>query len=246
MKKKTKSGKFLDMQNKIYRGNQKLFLDFLIRENVNPKILDLGCSDGEFTIKIARVLKSNKCFGIEAIREVANISRKRGIKVKKSNLNYKFPYPDGFFDVVCANQILEHLWNTHNFFKELNRVLKIGGYAVISVPNLSSFHSIYFILTGQQTVTLHLIDRHVGNFLRGEKVVRLVNLKQGVQGHVKGFNIPALKDIAHIYGFKVERLGGFGIYFLPLTLQKILSKLLTRYCVYLTIRIRKIKEYKNE
>ncbi|NIM46919.1 MAG: methyltransferase domain-containing protein [Candidatus Aenigmarchaeota archaeon] len=245
MKKKLKSDKFFDMLYKLYRENQKIFLSFLIQENDNPKILDLGCSDGEFTKEISKVLMSNRCFGIETVRKAASAARKKGIKVKISNLNDKFPYPKGFFDVVCANQVLEHLWNTHNFLKETNRVLKMGGYAVISVPNLSSFHSIFLILTGQQTTTLHLIDRHVGNLLRGERVVKPNAWKQGEQGHIKAFNVPALKDLAHIYGFEVEKLSGFGIYFLPFALQKIMSKILTRYCTFLTMRIRKVKNYKN-
>jgi hypothetical protein len=60
-------------------------------------------------------------------------------------------------------------------------------------------------------------------------------------GHMKAFNVSALKDLAHYYGFKIERLEGFGIHFLPFTLQKVLSRILTRYTVFLTVRIKKIK-----
>jgi len=236
---------FYAMADKIYIENQKLFLDFFDIKKNNPKILDLGCWDGNLTIKIARILKSNKCFGIEIDRKAANIAHKKGIKVKISDLNYKFPYSDGFFDVVCANQVLEHLWNTHNFFKEVNRVLKKGGYAVISTPNLSTFNSIFLIMTGQQSTTIHLIDRQVGNPLRGNITVPKQRFQKGEQGHVKAFNVPALKDLADIYGFKVERLNGFGIYFLPFAIQKTLSKILTRYCTFLTMKIIKIEEYKD-
>jgi len=150
--------------DRFYKENQKLFLSFFLREKDNPKLLDLGCSDGRFTLKIAKVLHTNQIYGIEIDKKAAEIARKKGIVVKISDLNNKFPYPDNFFDVVSANQVLEHLWNTDNFFREVRRVLKPNGYAVISVPNLSSLHSIFFILLGQQTPVIHLIDKQVGNF----------------------------------------------------------------------------------
>lgn len=220
--------------DKLYQKNQEFFLSFFTKGNNNSKLLDLGCKDGEFTKRISAAAGTGQVYGIEIDETAGKRAEEKGITVKKADLNNEFPFPDGTFDVISANQVLEHVWDTDNFFKEVNRVLRMGGHAVISVPNLSSLHSIFFILLGQQTPVIHLIDRQVGNFLRGVKV--------NLPAHFKAFNMPALKDLSKYYGFEVEKIGGFGFYFLPLLIQKLLAKLLGRYSIYITLRIRKIKD----
>lgn len=222
--------------DKIYKENQKFFLSFFTKGNIDSKLLDLGCKEGDFTKRVSAAVGTNQVYSIEIDRAAAEKAKKLGINVESGDLNCMFPFPDGTFDIVSANQVLEHAWNTDNFFREMNRVLKINGQAVISVPNLSSFHSIFFILLGQQTPVIHLIDRQVGNFLKGVKT-------DGI-GHFKAFNIPALKDLSEYYGFKVERISGFGFYFLPLFTQRALSRFLGRYSIYITMRIKKVKDLK--
>ena len=219
---------------KFYQENQNFFLGFFIKGNKNVRLLDLGCMDGEFTKKIANTVGTNKIYGVDINKTAAKKAEEKGIIVKNADLSNELPFPDESFDVLSANQVLEHIWNTDKFFREINRVLKKEGYAVISTPNLSCFHSIFFILLGQQTPVVHLIDRQVGNFLRGTKV--------SSPQHFKAFNIPALRDLSEYYGFKVEMIKGFGFYFLPLFIQKFLSKFLGRYAVFITLRIRKIKK----
>ncbi|MEJ5296748.1 MAG: class I SAM-dependent methyltransferase [Armatimonadota bacterium] len=45
-----------------------------------------------------------------------------------------WPYPDGFFDVVVSNQVLEHVRDHARFFYENARVLRNGGFAVHLFP----------------------------------------------------------------------------------------------------------------
>ena len=53
------------------------FSSFFLREKDNPKLLDLGCSDGRFTLKIAKVLHTNQIYGIEIDKKAAEIAGKR-------------------------------------------------------------------------------------------------------------------------------------------------------------------------
>jgi len=217
--------------DRVYEANKNFFLKWFERSSGFHRLLDLGSGDGTLTSQIAGVVHTTDVFGIDCNRESAFKAKERGFSAVVADLNNRFPFGEAIFDVIAANQVLEHLWNTDNFFREINRVLKKGGYAVISTPNLSSLHSIFFILLGQQTPVIHLTDRQVGNFLRGVKT----------HGHYKAFNIPSLVDLSEYYGFSLDAIGGFGFYFLPLFLQKILSKFIKRYAVFLTMRIRKIK-----
>ena len=47
----------------------------------------------------------------------------------------EFPIPDGRFDCVVSIDVLEHLREDQPFLRELRRVLKPGGKAVVTVPN---------------------------------------------------------------------------------------------------------------
>lgn len=46
------------------------------------------------------------------------------------------PYPDGFFNLVTANMVVEHIKDTQSFGREVHRVLAPGGKFVFHTPNL--------------------------------------------------------------------------------------------------------------
>lgn len=48
------------------------------------------------------------------------------------------PFPDGSFDFILANHILEHVPNWWHCFEECSRVLKVGGYMRVFVPGIGS------------------------------------------------------------------------------------------------------------
>jgi len=59
------------------------------------------------------------------------------------------------FDVVFANQVIGHLYETDLFLKEIYRMLKNGGYTIISTPNLAGFHNIFSLIFGKQPFPAH-------------------------------------------------------------------------------------------
>ena len=65
------------------------------------------------------------------------------------DLNKKFPIKDNSVDVVVSDQVIEHLTDVvDNFVKEIFRILKPEGYAVISTENLSSWNNLFALLFG--------------------------------------------------------------------------------------------------
>src|SRR5690242_3042039 len=105
---------------------------------VSGRYLDCGCDDGSFTLEVARVLEPREILGIEIDEAAAEQARAHGIKVVGKDLNDPFPLPDDHLDLVTANQVIEHLVDTDGFVREIHRVLKPGGYAVVSTNNLAS------------------------------------------------------------------------------------------------------------
>lgn len=60
-----------------------------------------------------------------------------------------FPYPDGHFTTVLCCELLEHLpTDPMHMMGEINRVLKPGGFLVLTTPNIASLRSIAAVLQG--------------------------------------------------------------------------------------------------
>jgi SAM-dependent methyltransferase len=57
------------------------------------------------------------------------------INFVQANLNEPLPIDDASFDVVAAIEVIEHLENSYALLREISRILKPGGYAVVSTPN---------------------------------------------------------------------------------------------------------------
>jgi len=124
---------------------------------VGARALDVGCGTGAN----GPVLATRAAFsvGIDASRiplglgERTHTARLRGDATA-------LPFPDGSFDLVVALDVLEHLDDDANGAREVRRVLRPGGVAVIFVPALQ-------LLWGLQDDVSHHRRRYGKAQLRG-------------------------------------------------------------------------------
>src|SRR6266851_3802374 len=92
--------------------------------------LDLGAGRGDLSARLAAL-----GYDVTAVeRYVPQFEAK--VPLVDADLNQTFPFEDATFDVAMAVEILEHLENPRSFLRELARVLKPGGRAIVSTPNL--------------------------------------------------------------------------------------------------------------
>lgn len=99
------------------------------------KLLDVGCGTGKVS---KRFKKDCELYGIEISEKMANIATDNGIKVSPINLeNEKYPFSDEYFDIILSGEVIEHLIDPDNYLSENNRVLKKGGYFIMSFPNIN-------------------------------------------------------------------------------------------------------------
>ena len=162
----------------------------------------------------------------------------KGINVIAADLNKKFPIKDNSFGVVVSDQVIEHLTDVDNFVKEIFRILKQEGYAVIATENLSSWNNLFALLLGYgpPSLTYSAEKRIEGGPLsphHGE------NITFEYPRHVYIFTYQALKEMFLLHGFSVERLIGGGYYPCPKFLMKIMSKIYPRHSQFLIIKVRK-------
>lgn len=134
----------------------------LCDRNPDGRFLDCGCGDGEITMEVAQQVGTRDIWGIEIVQESAVKAEGKGVKVIKGDLNEALPLESESFDVVHAANIIEHLSNTDMFLKEVHRVLKLGGYFIVSTCNLAAFHNIFFLLRGRQPPSADVSDEFFG------------------------------------------------------------------------------------
>ena len=222
----------------FYRGSVnecKQSIYNLLERNPKAKILDLGCWDGELSLEVAKRIGTKKVYGIEIVKEKIKEAKSRGVNAFQGDLNKKFPFKDNFFDVIIANQVIEHLYDTDNFVQEIRRILKPNGYSVISTNNLSSWHNIFALILGHQP-----FPSDVSKYVGVGKLFALWKDDAGSFSHLRIFSYSALKGIFKKYEFKIEKHKGIGYYPFPVTISRFLSKIDPWHSVYQTIKVRKI------
>jgi len=111
-----------------------------------PKLLDVGCSEGSYSI----------------------VAEKEGFKVISVDIKYqknilknfviadirKLPFKNSYFDCISAFDVIEHVAEPNNALYECKRVLKEGGEIVISVPNNDLLVRIYFRIIGRTPLSI--------------------------------------------------------------------------------------------
>jgi SAM-dependent methyltransferase len=128
-------------------------------------LLDVGCWDGASTLKRGDALGAARLLGIEVFESAASKATSRGIDVAQLDLETeRLPWPDGSVDVVVCNQVLEHLKNIWLPMGEVHRLLRPGGYALLSVPNLASLHNRALLALGRQPTSIRTFGPHVRGF----------------------------------------------------------------------------------
>jgi len=130
-----------------------------------PTLLDVGCWDGEFSLRCATALRAERVLGVEVYDGPATAAEGRGLEVARIDLEAeRLPWPDASVDVVICNQVLEHLKNIWLPMAEMHRVLRPGGHAVLSVPNLASLHNRVLLGLGRQPTSIFVFGPHVRGY----------------------------------------------------------------------------------
>jgi methionine biosynthesis protein MetW len=95
------------------------------------RLLDIGCGAGNMIHHLSRY---GAVKGVEMDPRPVAIAHQRGYDVDQGDATQGLAYEDASFDVVTALDVIEHNEDDDAILREMVRVLKPGGHAVVTVP----------------------------------------------------------------------------------------------------------------
>ncbi len=114
---------------------------------------DIGCLGGMATARYAATgIKT--LHGYDISETSLNELRVNGFEAFYWNVDGdKCPMPANTYDVIIAGEIIEHVIDTESFAAELYRILKPGGYLILSTPNLACWYNRLRLLRGRVPIS---------------------------------------------------------------------------------------------
>lgn len=203
------------------------------------KLCDIGCGNGEFTLKVADLLGAKEIYGIDKEKLPKNVYKKRMQIFQRDIENEKIPLPDNFFDIVLAVELIEHLRWPDNLLSEVRRTLKKDGLFLVSTPNLLWWFNRVSMLLGYMPrfSEASLQFPYLSQFLEG----KLSDYEPA--GHIKLYSQVLLIKLLEKYGFDVVKSAGLNFDIktghLLLQIDKMMTKLNKKWAAHFIVLVRK-------
>ena len=116
--------------------------------------LDIGCATGMLVESLKEA--GWDASGVDLCRESAEYGMAhRGIRIFVGTLE-EAVFPAEAFSVVHFSHLIEHVPDPRAFLREVNRVLRPGGLAVITTPNIDGFQARLFGRQWRSAIADHL------------------------------------------------------------------------------------------
>lgn len=130
-------------EKKYNYSNFQAFFNVLSKSQIdlekNLFLLDFGCGDGRYSSIISKHFNNINLFGVDidsSLIEYCNKNIKGSFNVNK--IDPPLDFNENFFDLIIAYSVFTHLKmpKIEYWFKEFNRVLKVGGFAAFTFSSL--------------------------------------------------------------------------------------------------------------
>lgn len=178
-------------------------IDNLKNQNIDS-ILDIGCGYGGIAKLVGDYLGASELYGIDIDDEAVISAKQKSITALSLDVEYEeLPYKDDYFDFILSLGVLDYFKFWDHIILDIRRKLKVGGYVLISIPNLASWHNRIALLFGYQPRDIEVSSRYLVGVhpfykKRGDSIV----------GHVHTITAFGFKELMEKYGFETVILTG--------------------------------------
>jgi 2-polyprenyl-3-methyl-5-hydroxy-6-metoxy-1,4-benzoquinol methylase len=185
----------------INEKSEKMYSDWIRPEmaqflpNEYSKVLEIGCNKGNFR---QFVRKPCEYWGIEPFEEAANVAKTKMDKVLVDFYdNIVNEIPDNYFDLIIANDVIEHMEQPWNFLQSIKMKMTVNASIVLSIPNVRYYDNLKALLFHKdwKYEDCGILDITHLRFFTEKSIVRLLN--------ENGFEI---KEMQGINPIKVRKL----------------------------------------
>lgn len=122
--------KMRKMLSPIFYAQYKLTIP-LTQKYIFGNIIDIGCGYSPYKSILSKNV--SKYEGLDLISYNDDVTY-------LGNILDNSPFHKNQFDCAISFEVLEHIPNSDHFLEETHKILKDGGYFIISVPHLSRLH----------------------------------------------------------------------------------------------------------
>ncbi|ATZ61208.2 MAG: putative methyltransferase YcgJ [candidate division WS2 bacterium] len=177
------------------------------------KVLEVGCGAGTNIWMFNDLFydaKGIEFYGMDISLKAIKAAKEYEVEMESKNCFFtvgdaeRLGYKDDSFDIVVCTEVLEHLPNPNETLKEIHRVLKLGGVAIITTPNREN-----------------ILKKIAGKMIE-EKVEADCQKTESYQkvddsfGHISVLSSKEIIELSKEVGFKIEKIRkGSLVYGLP-------------------------------
>lgn len=146
----------VDMEIASYshvRTNRKVF-EILDRDDLRGrKVVDIGAGEGYFCKMLGDYIKDQYAIPPGEIVRGCDLypeaCKYKEVPCDRIDANGTLPYGENSFDAACCIEVIEHIEDQFKLIRELYRIVKPGGRAIVTTPNLLNINSrIRFFYSG--------------------------------------------------------------------------------------------------
>lgn len=191
---------------KYYKYPRSEMIEFIPQDA--KKIIDIGCGEAVFTEAIKNNLNA-EVWGLEINEKAAEIARQKLDKVLIGDINALISdLPDGYFDCVIFNDVLEHLVDPYEVLLKIKPKLSSNGIVVSSIPNIRHYKVLkdLIFLKKFEYKESGILDKTHLRFFTKKSIIKMFDSL--------GFNIVKIKGVngSKSIGFKLFSLLTLGFF----------------------------------